>query len=146
MPKKDYKKEQQKFRELSKPKFHPKGAKVTIMGWDEKKKKYVEKELPNADGAHYMGIGGKLVRVNRRRVRQRYVDRTPTKKGKFVVETTDKTDKRGVKIKARTLRHKVNPHTYELPYAPSLSNHKRMKLREEERNARQESVPTPSGT
>lgn len=136
-----YKDEQKKFRLLASPKLIPRGEKVTIMGWDAKKKKYVEKELPNAEGSHYTMAGARMVKVNRHRYHQRVVDRSATKSGRFIVTIAEKDNKPlrrkdGKIIKHRTPRHKVNPHVHELPYAPSLTNHQRMKLREEERNAK----------
>ncbi len=142
MKKLNYKEIQRKYREMAKPKFYPKGTKVTFIKHLGRKLKDEERELPNADGSHFVGIGSKLAKVNRQRAHQRAVDRMFTKRGRFVVEVAKDKDgkllirKDGKTIKSRTPRHQVNPHTFELPYAPSLTNHQRMKLREEERNAR----------
>lgn len=64
-----YKDKQRQFADLLKPVFYPKGAKVLLDPGTDK-----ERELPNAAGNYFMGKGF----TNRRRYRQRYVDRRYT--------------------------------------------------------------------
>ena len=66
----DYKDRQAKYRELSKPKFHPKGIKVTFTKHHGRRFKDEERELPNALGSHMIHIGGGFVTVNRQEARR----------------------------------------------------------------------------
>jgi len=114
-------------------KFYPKGEKLTYL------KNGVEVEWPNAEGSHLVNFGGKgFKKTNRREARayQRPGHSPFTKKGRYLEVDTGEVNKKGEKIIKRVEKHKVNPHTYELPRDPAITNHTAHRQRQLERAGR----------
>lgn len=123
--------------DVPEPIFHNKGEKVTRMGWDAEKGKYVEKDVLNDSGSHMVWRNKKPALVNRKESRRRAPNRFDSKK-QLVPDRKVESHPAPVKGKPQFSHRSPEVKHPEPLHDPSKSNRQRMLDRKEARDARQE--------